>query len=239
MQIDIQILSAEASWKHQHEIYKNYHKKYATIYSADKFFYHPYLLEKLSVANLQNDDLQEIATYFKTNIYNREKLEQAQTTILTKGIPFLRQKNELLKQLPIKHPDKLTISLSGAMSGGFYNTDQNTITISPQCITPQFLPLLLTHEFTHICIEEHIQQKHLSHLAKERIVSRICSEILGFDDHNSVGDKTLDKFLTKENMLNDFLSVLSRIKKYGETKQIIENKTFTHATKQKNRRKGG
>ena len=132
------------------------------------------------------------------------------------------QKNELLQNLPIKHPEKLTVNLSGAMSGGFYNADKNEITISPQCVTPNFMPLLIMHEFTHICVEDDVKKHHLPHLAKERLVSKICAEVLGFDDHNQAGDKALDKFLNKENLENNYAQTLMDIQNHYHKQQILQ-----------------
>lgn len=221
MNINIQILNANDSWKHQLDVYRGYHEKYASIYPLESFFYHPYLLEKFSHPNLSERELKIVETYFKTQIYDQEKLEQAKNTISEKAVPFLLSKNAHLEKLAIKHPDNLTIKLSGAMSGGFYNVNDSSITISPQCVTENFIPLLLVHEFTHICIEEHIQKNNISHQAKERIVSRICSEILEFDDHNMVGDKNLDRFLTKDKLSSDFSGVISSIKNYYKANQAI------------------
>ena len=199
MDIKLQILSAEESWEHQLSVYQNYHQKYAQFYSPDKFFYHPYLQSKFSEPALSPNELKNIKDYFVSKIYDEKKLEHGKQFISQQVVSFIEEKNNRLQELPITHPDILTIKLSGAMSGGFYDAVKHSITISPQCVSPNFMPLLLIHEFTHICVDNEIQKRKLPHLAKERIVSRICSEILEFDDHNSVGDKSLDKFLSKEN----------------------------------------
>lgn len=117
------------------------------------------------------------------------------------------------------------------MSGGFYDAAKHSITISPQCVSPNFMPLLLVHEFTHICVDNEIQKRKLPHLAKERIVSRICSEILEFDDHNPVGDKSLDKFLSKANLSSDFLGTLNSIADYLNINQT-QAQMHTSRTKQ-------
>ena len=110
------------------------------------------------------------------------------------------------------------------MSGGFYNAERNEITLSPQCVTPNFMPLLVTHEFTHICVEDDVKKYQLPHLAKERLVSKICTEVLGFDDHNSVGDKVIDKFLSKENLENNYAQTLINIQNhYIQQQQILQH----------------
>lgn len=223
MEIGVKILDERASWEHQLSIYQGYHQKYAKVYPAENFFYHPYLLEKFSKSNLSAEELKEVETYFKTKIYDKEKLEKAKKIVEEKAISFVLEKNELLQKLPIKHPEKLTINLSGAMSGGFYNADKNEITLSPQCVTPNFMPLLVTHEFTHICVEDDVKKYQLPHLAKERLVSKICAEVLDFDDHNSVGDKAIDKFLSKENLENNYAQTLSDIQNlYRQQQQILQ-----------------
>lgn len=221
MKILVKIFDEQESWQHQRNVYEGYHQKYAKFYPAENFFYHPYLLEKFSNQNLNAKELKEVETYFKTKIYDKEKLAETKKLVEEKAIPFLSEKNELLQKLPIKHPEKLTINLSGAMSGGFYNAEKNEITISPQCVTPNFMPLLLTHEFTHICVEDDVKKYQLPHLAKEKLVSQICAEVLGFDDHNSVGDKRIDKFLHKENLENNYAQTLKEIQSYYLQQQQI------------------
>lgn len=76
MKIDIQILNAKDSWKHQLDVYRGYHEKYASIYPLESFFYHPYLLEKFSHPNLSERELKIVETYFKTQIYDQEKLDR-------------------------------------------------------------------------------------------------------------------------------------------------------------------
>ena len=213
MQIQVNILSVEESWKHQLNIYETYHKKYSNIYPTANFFYHPYLLEKFSQSNLSQTEMSNVECYFKNNIYNKKDLENKKNIIINEVIPFIINKNEILKQLPIKHPSSLTINLSGAVSGGFYDTKDNQITLSPQCVTENFLPFLITHEFTHICVEEDVQKYKLSHIAKERLVSNICSQLLGFDDHNSIKDQQLDKLITKDKLITNYSLVLSDMQK--------------------------
>lgn len=222
MKIAVKIMDEKESWAHQLNVYQGYHQKYAKFYPAENFFYHPYLLEKFSKLNLSREELKEIETYFKLKIYDKEKLAETKKTVEEKAVPFLIQKNKLLQNLPIKHPEKLTVNLSGAMSGGFYNAEKNEITISPQCVTPNFMPLLLTHEFTHICVEDDVIKYHLPHLAKERLVSKICAEVLDFDDHNSVGDKAIDKFLHKENLIKDYAQSLKNIQTHYQRQQILQ-----------------
>ncbi len=222
MEVAVKIFDKQKSWQHQLNVYQGYHQKYAKFYPAENFFYHPYLLEKLSIPNLSEEELKEVETYFKTKIYDKDKLAETKKTVEEKVIPFVLAKNELLQNLPIKHPEKLTINLSGAMSGGFYNAEKNEITISPQCVTPNFMPLLVTHEFTHICVEDDVKKHHLPHLAKERLVSKICAEVLGFDDHNQVGDKTIDKFLSKENLENNYAQTLKDIQTHYQRQQILQ-----------------
>ncbi len=223
MKIAVKILDKKASWQHQKNVYEGYHQKYAKFYPAENFFYHPYLLEKFSKSNLNAEELKEVEIYFKTKIYDKEKLAEAKNLVEEKVVPFLSAKNELLQKLPIKHPKKLTINLSGAMSGGFYNSERNEITLSPQCVTPNFMPLLITHEFTHICVEDDVKKYQLPHLTKERLVSKICTEVLGFDDHNSVGDKAIDKFLSKENLENNYAQTLINIQNhYIQQQQILQ-----------------
>lgn len=226
MEVEVKIFDKQKSWQHQLNVYQAYHQKYAKIYPAENFFYHPYLLEKFSKPNLCAEELKEVKTYFKTKIYDKEKLAETKKLVEEKAIPFLSAKNELLQKLPIKHPKKLTINLSGAMSGGFYNAEKNEITISPQCITPNFMPLLLAHEFTHICVEDDVKKYQLPHLAKERLVSQICAEVLGFDDHNSVGDKAIDKFLHKENLKNNYIQVLSNIQSFYKKRELKKLKNY-------------
>ena len=226
MEIAVKILDEKASWAHQLNVYQGYHQKYAAFYPAENFFYHPYLLEKFSQSNLSKEELKEIETYFKLKIYDKEKLEQAKKIVEEKAVPFVLAKNELLQNLPIKHPEKLTVNLSGAMSGGFYNADKNEITISPQCVTPNFMPLLITHEFTHICVEDDVKKHHLPHWTKERLVSKICAEVLGFDDHNSIGDKSIDKFLTKENLENNYIQILSNIQSFYQKRELKKLKNY-------------
>ena len=223
MKIAVKILDKKASWQHQKNVYEGYHQKYAKFYPAENFFYHPYLLEKFSKSNLNAEELKEVEIYFKTKIYDKEKLAEAKNLVEEKVVPYLSAKNELLQKLPIKHPKKLTINLSGAMSGGFYNSERNEITLSPQCVTPNFMPLLITHEFTHICVEDDVKKYQLPHLTKERLVSKICTEVLGFDDHNSVGDKAIDKFLSKENLENNYAQTLINIQNhYIQQQQILQ-----------------
>ena len=222
MKIAVKILDAKASWEHQLNVYLGYHQKYANFYPAESFFYHPYLLENFSKPNLSREELKEIETFFKTKIYDKEKLAETKKLVDEKVIPFVLEKNELLQKLPIKHPENLTINLSGAMSGGFYNAEKNEITLSPQCVTPNFMPLLVTHEFTHICVEDDVKKYQLPHLAKERLVSKICTEFLDFDDHNSVGDKTIDKFLSKENLENNYAQTLVNIQNHYRLRQILQ-----------------
>ena len=223
MKIAVKILDKKASWQHQKNVYEGYHQKYAKFYPAENFFYHPYLLEKFSKSNLNAEELKEVEIYFKTKIYDKEKLAEAKNLVEEKVVPFFLAKNELLQKLPIKHPKKLTINLSGAMSGGFYNSERNEITLSPQCVTPNFMPLLITHEFTHICVEDDVKKYQLPHLTKERLVSKICTEVLGFDDHNSVGDKAIDKFLSKENLENNYAQTLINIQNhYIQQQQILQ-----------------
>lgn len=225
MKIAVKIWDEQESWQHQLNVYFSYHQKYAKFYPAESFFYHPYLLEKFSKPNLSKEELKEIETFFKTKIYNKEKLEETKKIIEEKAIPFVLEKNEILQKLPIKHPKKLTINLSGAMSGGFYNAENNEITLSPQCMTANFLPLIITHEFTHICVEDDVKKYQLPHLAKERLVSKICAEVLDFDDHNSVGDKTIDKFLSKENLEKNYAQTLAKVQSYYlQKQQILNNK---------------
>ena len=231
MNIKLQILSAEESWEHQLSVYQNYHQKYAQFYSPDKFFYHPYLQSKFSEPGLSPNELKNIKDYFVSKIYDEKKLEQGKQFISQQVVSFIEEKNNRLQELPITHPNILTIKLSGAMSGGFYDAVKHSITISPQCVSPNFMPLLLVHEFTHICVDNEIQKRKLPHLAKERIVSRICSEILEFDDHNSVGDKSLDKFLSKENLSSDFLGTLNSIADYLNINQT-QAQMHTSRTKQ-------
>lgn len=224
MKIAAKILDKKASWQHQKNVYEGYHQKYAKFYPAENFFYHPYLLEKFSKSNLNAEELKEVEIYFKTKIYDKEKLAEAKNLVEEKVVPFLSAKNELLQKLPIKHPKKLTINLSGAMSGGFYNSERNEITLSPQCVTPNFMPLLITHEFTHICVEDDVKKYQLPHLTKERLVSKICTEVLDFDDHNSVGDKAIDKFLSKENLENNYAQTLINIQNhYIQQQQILQH----------------
>lgn len=222
MEVAVKIFDKQKSWQHQLNVYQGYHQKYAKFYPAENFFYHPYLLEKLSIPNLSEEELKEVETYFKTKIYDKDKLAETKKLVEEKAIPFVLAKNELLQKLPIKHPEKLTINLSGAMSGGFYNAEKNAITISPQCVTPNFMPLLLTHEFTHICVEDDVAKYHLPHLAKERLVSQICAEVLDFDDHNSVGDKAIDKFLHKENLIKAYAQSLKNIQNHYRQQQILQ-----------------
>lgn len=214
MLINTNILNSEESWQHQFSIYENYHQKYSHIYKPENFFYHPYLLEKFSQSNLSKSELQNIEAYFKNNIYDKKYLEQTKKLIAMDVVPFILSKSEILKQLPIKHPEILTINLSGAMSGGFYDAYHNQITISPKCLTNNFLPFITTHEFVHICVQDDIQKYQLPHIAKERLVSRICSELLNFDDHNSIKDEQLDKIITKDNLLSDYAKVLSSMQQY-------------------------
>ena len=224
MEVVVKILNADESWEHQRAIYKSYHREYSTIYSLEDFFYHPYLITKFSVPNLSEEVLKTIEAIYKKEIYPKKALVQAQQIIHDKAIPFLLEKNMLLRQLPIKQPSKLTIYLSGAYSGGFYDaSDKNPhILITPQTSTLDFIPLLVTHEYTHICIEDEIQKQKLPHLAKERIVSRICSEILSFEDYNSVGDKKLDKYLTKDNLSpTKFLQTLVTISQHYKTQKLL------------------
>ena len=211
MNIDIKILNEEESWQHQLSVYENYHHKYSQIYQPKDFFYHPYLLEKFSQPNLSKEELQAVEIYFKNNIYDRAYLEQTKSLITKDVIPFVLDKDKILQQLPINHPTTLTINLSGAMSGGFYNARQNQITISPKCLTNNFLPFITTHEFVHICVEDDVQKYKLSHVAKERLVSQICSEVLEFDDHNEIKDKQIDKLMTKDNIITDYASVLIKL----------------------------
>lgn len=213
MQIQVNILSVEESWKHQLNIYETYHKKYSNIYPTANFFYHPYLLEKFSQPNLSPTEINKVECYFKNKIYNKKHLENTKNIIIDEVIPFIINKNEILKQLPIKHPSSLTINLSGAMSGGSYNAKNNYIKLSPQCVTKNFLPFLMVHEFTHICVEDDIQKYKLPHIAKERLVSNICSQLLGFDDHNIIQDQQLDKLITKNDLLTNYFSVLSNLQK--------------------------
>lgn len=222
MKIAVKILDEQESWQHQLNVYQGYHQKYAKFYPAESFFYHHYLLEKFSKPNLSEEELKEVETYFTTKIYDKEKLEESKKIIEKKAIPFVLEKNEMLQKLPIKHPENLTINLSGAMSGGFYNTEKNEITLSPQCMTPNFLPLIITHEFTHICVEDDVKKYQLPHLAKERLVSKICAEVLDFDDHNSVGDKVIDKFLRKENLENNYIQTLVNIQTHYRQQQILQ-----------------
>ena len=223
MKIAVKILDEKASWQHQKNVYQGYHQKYAKFYPAENFFYHPYLLEKFSKSNLSAEELKEVETYFKTKIYDKEKLAEAKNLVEEKVVPFLLVKNELLQKMPIKHPKKLTINLSGAMSGGFYNAEKKEITISPQCVTLNFMPLLVTHEFTYICVEDDVKKYQLPHLTKERLVSKICTEVLGFDDHNSVGDKAIDKFLSKENLENNYAQTLKALQNhYIQQQQILQ-----------------
>ena len=224
MEIAVKILDEQESWQHQRNVYEGYHQKYAKFYPAENFFYHPYLLEKFSEPNLNEAELKEVETYFKTKIYDKEKLAETKKLVEEKAVPFVLAKNDLLQKLPIKHPKKLTINLSGAMSGGFYNAEEKKITLSPQCVTPNFLPLLITHEFTHICVEEDVKKYQLPHLAKERLVSKICAEILDFDDHNQVGDKAIDKFLHKENLENNYAQTLINIQNYYLRQQALQQR---------------
>lgn len=109
------------------------------------------------------------------------------------------------------------------MSGGFYNAERNEITLSPQCVTPNFMPLLIMHEFTHICVEDDVKKYQLPHLTKERLVSKICAEVLDFDDHNSVGYKAIDKFLNKENLENNYAQTLKALQNhYIQQQQILQ-----------------
>ena len=222
MEVAVKIFDEQKSWQHQLNVYQGYHQKYAKFYPAENFFYHPYLLENFSKSNLSEEELKEVETYFKTKIYDKEKLAETKKLVEEKALPFILAKNELLQKLPIKHPKKLTINLSGAMSGGFYNAEKKEITISPQCVMPNFLPLLVTHEFTHICVEDDVKKYQLPHLAKERLVSKICAEVLEFEDHNSVGDKAIDKFLCKENIENNYVQTLINIQNHYRQQQILQ-----------------
>lgn len=213
MQVDIQISDCEESWQHQLAIYHDYHNKYSRIYSPEAFFRLPYLLEKFAHSNLSLSELHDIENYFKTKIYNKEALLHYKELILTKAVPFILSKNEILHKLPIKHPLNLIIKLSGAMSGGSYNAKENIIKLSPQCVPQNFLPFLITHEFTHICVDDDVRKYQLSHKTKERLVSRICSELLNFDDFNPIRDEQTDKLITKDNLLNDYYSVLINLQK--------------------------
>ena len=56
-----------------------------------------------------------------------KKLAETKKLVEEKAVPFVLAKNELLQKLPIKHPKKLTINLSGAMSGGFYNAEEKKL----------------------------------------------------------------------------------------------------------------
>lgn len=213
MQIEVHILNSDESWKHQFNIYMNYHQKYSHMYEPSDFFYHPYLLERFSQPNLSQAEINDIECHFRSHIYDKEYLESTKNIIINEVIPFIISQNEILKQLPITHPSLLTINLSGAMSGGFYNAQDSQITISPQCVTKNFLPFMIAHEVTHICIEKDVEKYKLSHIAKERLVSNICSKLLGFDDHNSIKDQQLDKLITKDKLITNYSLVLSDMQK--------------------------
>ena len=58
----------------------------------------------------------------------------------------------------------------------------------------------------------------------------MTTEILEFDDHNSVGDKSLDKFLSKENLSSDFLGTLNAI---ADHLKINQAQIQAHASRNK------
>ena len=89
MKIAVKILDEKASWQHQKNVYQGYHQKYAKFYPAENFFYHPYLLEKFSEPNLNEAELKEVEIYFKTKIYDKEKLAEAKNLVEEKVVLFV------------------------------------------------------------------------------------------------------------------------------------------------------
>jgi len=232
MDIKVRVLTAEESWKHQLSIYRMYHAKYKedkNKYPPESFFKHPYLLEKFSNPDLSESELKEVETYFKNNIYNGKNLERYKDAVEKSVVPFIAEKSEILEQLPVKHPSELTIVLSGAASNAFYDADADQITLCPQTLchpdkVAELLPQVAMHEFTHICVEDDVQKHKLPHTAKERLVSRICSELLDFDDNNYVQDKRLDKAITKDKLMSDYHSVLANLKKQVDFMAFMQRK---------------
>lgn len=60
----------------------------------------------------------------------------------------------------------------------------------------------------------------------KNILSSLYSnaEVLDFDDHNSVEDKRIDKFLNKENLENNYAQTLKEIQNhYFQQQQILQH----------------